>query len=73
MTYDAFMSMPYETQQRLMGTELELIMADGRKTKPLGVIKNVEIEISSKTMPVDFFVLDNKETRVDDIILEGHS
>ncbi|GJN05357.1 hypothetical protein PR202_ga22978 [Eleusine coracana subsp. coracana] len=69
MTYDAFMSMPYGTQQRLMGTELELIMADGRKTKPLGVIKNVEIEISSKTMPVDFFVLDNKETRVKDIIL----
>ncbi|GJN03401.1 hypothetical protein PR202_ga20842 [Eleusine coracana subsp. coracana] len=54
MTYDAFMSMPYGTQQRLIGTELELIMADGRKTKPLGVIKNVKIEISSKTMPVDF-------------------
>ncbi|GJM99668.1 hypothetical protein PR202_ga16789 [Eleusine coracana subsp. coracana] len=69
MTYDAFMSMPYRSQQRLMGTKLELIMADGRKTKPLGVIKNVEIEISSKTMPVDFFVLDNKETGVEDIIL----
>ena len=69
MTYDASMSMRYGTQQRLMGTELELIMADGRKTKPLGVIKNVEIEISSKTIPVYFFVLDNKEIGVGDIIL----
>ncbi|GJN20582.1 hypothetical protein PR202_gb07974 [Eleusine coracana subsp. coracana] len=49
--------------------ELEVIMADGGKTKPLGVIKNVEIEISSKTILVDFFILDNKETGVEDIIL----
>ncbi|GJN40135.1 hypothetical protein PR202_gb29309 [Eleusine coracana subsp. coracana] len=69
MTYDVFISMPYLTQQQLIGTELELITTNGRKTKPLGVIKNVEIKVSSKTIPVDFFVLSNEETGVEDIIL----
>ncbi|GJN37190.1 hypothetical protein PR202_gb26118 [Eleusine coracana subsp. coracana] len=75
MTHNAFMNMPYETQQRLTGTELELIMANGGKTKPLGVIKNVEIEISSKII-LEFYPEEDEKIGMDmgdplDHILHG--
>jgi hypothetical protein len=39
-------------------TQIKLIMGDGRTTRPLGVIRDLDVPISGKIIPTDFFVID---------------
>ena len=38
----------------LVPTSLKLIMGDGRTTRPLGVIRDLDISIAGKIIPTDF-------------------
>jgi hypothetical protein len=42
----------------LAPTETKLIMGDGRTTRPLGVLRDLDVAISGKIIPTDFFVID---------------
>jgi hypothetical protein len=44
-------------------------MGDGRTTRPLGVLRDLDVAISSKIIPTDFFVIDACHNEHDDIIL----
>jgi hypothetical protein len=52
----------------LAPTQIKLIMGDGR-TRPLGVLRDLDVAISGKTIPTDFFVIDACHDEHDDIIL----
>lgn len=60
MTYEVFMGITYKTKGQLLGTQLELIMADGLRTKPLGVVKNMMVEVNGNAIPVDIFITKEK-------------
>jgi hypothetical protein len=42
----------------LVQTTTELIMGDGRIVKPIGIAWNLEVLISRKHIPTDFFIID---------------
>jgi hypothetical protein len=42
----------------LAPTQIKLIMGDGRTTRPLGVLRDLDVAISGKIIPTDFFVID---------------
>jgi hypothetical protein len=44
-------------------------MGDGRTTRPLGVLRDLDVAISCKIIPTDFFVIDACHNEHDDIIL----
>jgi hypothetical protein len=50
-------------------TQIKLIMGDGRTTRPLGVLKDLDVSISGKIIPTDFFVIDACHNEHDNIIL----
>jgi hypothetical protein len=53
----------------LAPTQIKLIMGDGRTTRPLGVLRYLDVAISCKIIPTDFFVIDACHNEHDDIIL----
>jgi hypothetical protein len=53
----------------LAPTQIKLIMGDGRTTRPLGVLRDLDVAISGKIIPTDFFVIDACHNEHDDIIL----
>jgi hypothetical protein len=53
----------------LAPTSTKLIMGDGRTIKPLGIACNMNIIISGKCIPIDFFVIDAYHSNHDHIIL----
>jgi hypothetical protein len=53
----------------LAPTEIKLIMGDGRATRSLGVLRDLDVAISGKIIPTDFFVIDACHNEHDDIIL----
>jgi hypothetical protein len=52
----------------LAPTQIKLVMGDGRTTKPLGVLRDLDVAISGKIIPTDFFVIDACHNEHDDII-----
>jgi hypothetical protein len=53
----------------LAPTSTKLIMGDGRTIKPLGIACNINVIISGKCIPTDFFVIDDYYDNHDHIIL----
>jgi hypothetical protein len=53
----------------LSPTQIKLIMGDGRTTRPLGVIRDLDVAISGKIIQTEFFVIDAFHNEHDDIIL----
>jgi hypothetical protein len=53
----------------LAPTSTELIMGDGRTIRPLGIVCNMNVIISGKCIPTDFFVNDAYHSNHDHIIL----
>jgi hypothetical protein len=53
----------------LAPTLTKLIMGDGRTIRPLGIACNVNVIISGKCIPIDFFVIDAYHSNHDHIIL----
>jgi hypothetical protein len=53
----------------LAPTQIKLIIGDGRTTRPLGVLRDLDVAISGKTIPTDFFTTDACHNEHDDIIL----
>jgi hypothetical protein len=53
----------------LAPTQIKLIMGDGRTTRPLGVLRDLDVAISGKIIPTNFFVIDACHNEHDDIIL----
>jgi hypothetical protein len=53
----------------LAPTQIQLIMGDGRTTRPLGLLRDLDVVISGKIIPTDFFVIDAFHNEHDDIIL----
>jgi hypothetical protein len=53
----------------LVPTSTKLIMGDGRIIKPLDIASNLNIIISEKCIPTDFFVIDAYYDKHDHIIL----
>jgi hypothetical protein len=53
----------------LAPTQIKLIMADSRTTRPLGVLRDLDVAISGKIIPTDFFVIDACHNEHDGIIL----
>jgi hypothetical protein len=53
----------------LAPTQIKLIMGDGRTTRPLGVLRDLDVAISGKIIPTYFFVIDACHNEHDDIIL----
>lgn len=54
---------------QLAPTPIKLIMGDGRTTKPLGVLRDLKVNISNKSIPTNFFVIDACHDKHDDVIL----
>jgi hypothetical protein len=52
-------------------TQIKLIMGDGRTTRPLGVLRDLDVAISEKNIPTDFFVVDAFHNEHDNIFLVG--
>jgi hypothetical protein len=52
----------------LATTQVKLIMGDGRTTRPLGVLGDLDVPISGKIIPTDFFVIDACHNEHDYII-----
>jgi hypothetical protein len=50
-------------------TSTKLIMGDGRTIRPLGIACNMNVNISGKYIPTDFFVIDAYHSNHDHIIL----
>jgi hypothetical protein len=50
-------------------TSTKLIMGDGRTIRPLGIACNMNVKISGKSVPTDFFVIDAYHSNHDHIIL----
>jgi hypothetical protein len=53
----------------LAPTSIKLIMGDGRTIRPLGIACNMNVKISEKCIPIDFFVIDAYHSNHDHIIL----
>jgi hypothetical protein len=53
----------------LAPTSTKLITRDGRTTRPLGIACNINVIISGKCIPTDFFVIDAYHSNHDHIIL----
>jgi hypothetical protein len=53
----------------LAPTSTKLIMGDGRTIRPLGIACNMNVIISGKCIPTDFFVIDAYHSNHDHIIL----
>jgi hypothetical protein len=53
----------------LSPTQIKLIMGDDRTTRPLCVLRDLDVAISGKIFPTDFFVIDACHIEHDDIIL----
>jgi hypothetical protein len=53
----------------LAPTSTKLIMGDGRTIRPLGIPCNMNVKISGKCIPTDFFVIDAYHSNHDHIIL----
>jgi hypothetical protein len=53
----------------LAPTSTKLIMGDGRSIRPLGIACNINVIISGKCIPTDFFVIDAYHSNYDHIIL----
>jgi hypothetical protein len=53
----------------LAPTSMKLIMGDGRTIRPLGIACNMNVNISGKCIPTDFFVIDSYHSNHDHIIL----
>jgi hypothetical protein len=53
----------------LAPTSTKLIMGDGRTIRPLGITCNINVIISGKCIPTDFFVIDAYHSNHDHIIL----
>jgi hypothetical protein len=53
----------------LAPTSTNLIMGDGRTIRPLGIACNIDVIISGKCIPTDFFVIDAYRSNHDHIIL----
>jgi hypothetical protein len=53
----------------LAPTSTKLIMGDGRTIRPLGIACNMNVNISGKCIPTDFFVIDAYHSNHDHIIL----
>jgi hypothetical protein len=53
----------------LAPTSTKLIMGDGRTIRPLGIACNMNVIISGKCIPTDFFVIDSYHSNHDHIIL----
>jgi hypothetical protein len=53
----------------LAPTSTRLIMGDGRTIRPLGIACNMNVNISGKCIPTDFFVIDTYHSNHDHIIL----
>jgi hypothetical protein len=53
----------------LAPTSTKLIMGDGRTIRPLGIACNMNVNISGKCIPTDFFVIDAYHMNHDHIIL----
>jgi hypothetical protein len=53
----------------LAPTSAKLIMGDGRTIRPLGIACNMNVKISGKCIPTDFFVIDAYHSNHDHIIL----
>jgi hypothetical protein len=53
----------------LAPTQIKLIMRDGRTTRPLGVLRDLDVAISGKIIPTDFFIIDACHNEHDDIII----
>jgi hypothetical protein len=41
----------------LAPTQIKLIMGDGRTTRPLGMLRDLDVAISGKIIPTDFFFI----------------
>jgi hypothetical protein len=50
-------------------TSTKLIMGDGRTIRPLGIAYNMNVKISRKCIPTNFFVIDAYHSNHDHIIL----
>jgi hypothetical protein len=53
----------------LSPTSTKLIMGDGRTIRPLGIACNMNVNITGKCIPTDFFVIDAYHSNHDHIIL----
>jgi hypothetical protein len=53
----------------LVQTTTRLIMGDGRIVKPIGIARNLEVLISGKHIPIDFFIVDVYYDKNDHVIL----
>jgi hypothetical protein len=53
----------------LAPTSTKLIMGDGRTIRPLGIACNMNVKISGKCIPTDFFIIDAHHSYHDHIIL----
>jgi hypothetical protein len=53
----------------LAPTSTKLIMGDGRTIRPLGIACNMNVKISRKCIPSDFFIIDAYHSNHDHIIL----
>jgi hypothetical protein len=53
----------------LAPTSMKLIIGDGRTIRPLGIACNMNIKISGKFIPTDFFIIDAYHSNHDHIIL----
>jgi hypothetical protein len=53
----------------LAPTSTKLIMGDGRTIRPLGIAYNMNVIISGKCIPTDFFVIDAYHSNHDHLIL----
>jgi hypothetical protein len=53
----------------LAPTSMKLIMGDGRTIRPLGIACNMNVKISRKCIPTDFFIIDAYHSNHDHIIL----
>ncbi|KAK8450614.1 hypothetical protein SEVIR_6G058250v4 [Setaria viridis] len=59
----------YSRTLQFAPTLITLIMGDGRTTKPLGALRDLDVAILEKVIPTDFFVIDACHNEHDDIIL----
>jgi hypothetical protein len=53
----------------LAPTSMKLIIGDGRTIRPLGIACNMNVKISGKCIPTDFFVIDAYHSNHDHTIL----
>jgi hypothetical protein len=65
----------YEVFSKILNlapTQIKLIMGDGRTTRPLGVLRDLDVAISGKIILTNFFIIDACHNEHDDIVLGRH-